>query len=128
MKLNTHSQLGHWKQNQSPVGRVALIPTLIYLPKPMVVQWKFLYQFLINMKHLFYAHLRRDEGNPTYGYLNIKSLSAKLFFMPILFRGALANSTLRDLFKNLRHDNLTYLSLKLFFNIKITLLKQWSQQ
>ena len=73
-----------WKQNQSPVGRVALIPTLIYLLKYMIVQWKFSYQFLINMKHMFYAYLRRDEGNPTYGFSNIKSLSAKIFFMPIL--------------------------------------------
>jgi hypothetical protein len=56
------------------------------------------------MYELFiYAYLRRDEGdhrkclwcNPTYGFSDIKSLSAKLSFMPILFNGALANSTLR---------------------------------
>jgi len=66
---NTHSQRGRWEQGRSPVDRVALIPTLIYLLKPMVVQWKFSYQFFINIKHLFYVHLRRDEGNPTYGCL-----------------------------------------------------------
>jgi len=48
-----------------------------------------------------------------------KSLSAKLCFMPILFRGALENSTLRDIFKNLKDNNLTYLLQKLFFNVKI---------
>jgi len=48
-----------------------------------------------------------------------KSLSAKLYFIPIFFRGALANSTLRDIFKNQKYDNLTYLSQKLFFNVKI---------
>ena len=77
------------EQGQSPVGWVALIPTLIYLLKSMGVQWKFLCQFLKNMKHLFYANLCRDEGNPTYGCLNIKNLSAKLYFLPILFCGAL---------------------------------------
>ena len=84
----------YWKQNQSPVGRTALCPTLIYLPKPMVVQWKFSYQFFINMKHLFYANFCRTEGSPTYGFFNMKSLSAKLYFLPISFRGALTNSTL----------------------------------
>ncbi len=33
-----------------------------------------------------YANLRRDEGNPTYGCL---SLSARFYFMRILFNGAL---------------------------------------
>jgi hypothetical protein len=74
------------------VGRVALIPTLIYLIKQLIVQWKYLCQFFKTIEHLFYAYLRRDGGNPTYGFL---SLSAKLYFMPILFNGALANSTLR---------------------------------
>jgi len=31
-----------------------------------------------------------------YGFFNIKSLSVKFSFMPILFCGALENSTLRD--------------------------------
>jgi len=43
----------------------------------------------------------------------------KLYFLPILFRDALENSTLRDIFKNQKYDNLTYLSQKLFFNVKI---------
>jgi hypothetical protein len=89
-----------WKQEQSPVGRVVsqalpmvdLIPTLIYLLKQLIVQWKYLCQFFKTIEHLFYACLRRDEGNPTYGFL---SFSAKLYFMPILFNGALENSTLQ---------------------------------
>jgi len=113
---NIHSQRGGWEQGRSPVGRVALIPTLIYLPKLMVVQWKFSYQLLISMKHLFYTNLRWDEDNPTYGFLDIKSLSARLSFMPILFFGALENSTLRNF---LKYDNLTNFSLKLFFNVKL---------
>ena len=97
---NTHFQAGAWEQGRSPVGRVALIPTLIYLLKYMVVQWKFLCQLLINMKHLFYACLCRDEGNPTYGFFKLYHFNlspfgfdgvvrglhpTKLYFLPILF-------------------------------------------
>jgi len=74
------------EEGRSPVGRVAHIPTLTYLLKYIGVQWKSLCQLWINMKHLFYANLCRDEGNPTYGY-----------FVPILLNGALENSTLRSL-------------------------------
>ena len=116
---NTHSQRGRWEQGRSPVGRVALIPTLIYSLKSMMLQWKFSYQFLINIKHLFYASPCRDEGNLTYGFSNIKSLSAKPYFIPILFRGALENSTLWDFFNYQKYDNLTIFSLKLFFNVKL---------
>jgi len=62
-----HSQRGRWEQGLRPVGRVALILTLTYLLKDMMVQWKISYQFLINKKHLLYANLCRDECNPTYG-------------------------------------------------------------
>ena len=62
--------LKHWEQGQSPVGRTALCPTLIYRQKHIIVQWIFLYQFLINNKHLFYANFCRTEGSPTYGYFN----------------------------------------------------------
>jgi len=34
-----------------------------------------------------------------------KSLSARFYFMPILFNGALENSTLRDIFNYLKHYN-----------------------
>jgi hypothetical protein len=51
-----------------------------------------------------------------YGFL---SLSAKLYFMLILFNGALENSTLRNSFQILKHYNLTYFSHKIFFNVKI---------
>jgi hypothetical protein len=74
------------EQGRSPVGRVALIPTLTYLLKYMMVQWKFSYQFLINKKYLLYANLCRDEGNPTYGF----------YFMPISLNGALENGTQRS--------------------------------
>jgi hypothetical protein len=88
---NTHSQSEPWERGRSPVGRVALIPTLIYLLKQSIVQWKYLCQSFKTIEHLFYACLRRDEGNPTY-----------------------------ELFKNQKHYNMTYFSWKLFFNIKIT--------
>ncbi len=41
------------------------------------------------------------------------------YFMPI--KGALENSTLQ------KYDNLPYFSHKLFFNVKITPYKKWSQ-
>ncbi len=57
-----------------------------------------------------------------------KSLSARDFFVQILFNGALENSTLRDFFKNPKHYNLTHFSHKLFFNVKIIAsLKEWSR-
>ena len=62
------------EQGLRPVGRVALIPTLTYLLKCMIVQCKFSYQFLTNKKRLFYANLCRDEGNPTYGFYFILML------------------------------------------------------
>jgi len=84
------------EQGRSPVGRVALIPTLTYLLKYMIVQWKFSYQFLINKKHLLYANSCRDEGNPTYSCLNIKSLSERFYFLLILLNGALKSLTVSD--------------------------------
>ena len=73
------------EQGRSPVGRVALIPTLTYLLKYIIVQWKISCQLWINMKHLFYANLCRGEDTPTYGY-----------FVPTLLNGALENGTLRS--------------------------------
>jgi hypothetical protein len=102
-----HSQRGRWEQGRSPVGRVALIPTLTYLLKYIIVQWKFSYQFLINKKHLLYANSCRDEGNPTYGF----------YFMRMFINGALENSTLQ------KYDNMPYFSHKLCFNVKMTLYK-----
>jgi hypothetical protein len=54
-----------------------------------------------------------------YGFFDVKSLSARLSFIPILFNGALENSTLRNFFQNPKHYNLTYFSHKIFFNVKI---------
>ena len=48
-----------------------------------------------------------------YRFLNIKSLSARFHFIPMLLNGALENSTLQ------KHYNLSYFSQKLFFNVKI---------
>ena len=38
---------------------------------------------------------------------------------PFGFDGVVRDYTLRNLFKNPKHDNLTSFSLKLFFNVKI---------
>jgi len=110
-----NSNIYSWEQGRSPVGRVALIPTSIYIPKYLIVQWLFLCQYYLNKEQLFYARLRRDEGNPTYGFLDIKSLSAKLYFLPILFNGALKTAP----YKIQKHYNLTHFSQKLLFNVKI---------
>ena len=54
---------------------------------------KFRYSNIFRLYELsLYANLRREEDIPTYGFL---SLSARFYFMRILFNGALANSTLR---------------------------------
>jgi len=86
ININIHSQRRRWEQERSSVGRVALIPTLIYRLKHIIVQWKFSYQLLINMKYLFYANLCRDEGNPTYGF----------YFMSMFVNGALGNAPYGD--------------------------------
>ncbi len=88
-----------WKQGRSPVGWGVLSPTLICLPKYLIVQWKFLCQVFVNIKYFIYADLCRGEDTPTYGFSNNKSLSAKFCFMPILLNGALENSTLRAFFE-----------------------------
>jgi hypothetical protein len=94
---NTHSQAGAWEQGRSPVGRVApqALPmaTSVYVTNTPYPSIETLYANIFCLYGLFiYVNLCRDEGNPTYGFL---SLSAKLYFMPILFNGALENSTLR---------------------------------
>ena len=67
---NMHSQAGAWEQKQSPVGRVALIPTSVYITKKSYPSIKTLYANIFCLYRLFlYAYLRRDEGNPTYGFL-----------------------------------------------------------
>ena len=55
---------------KKPVGRVALIPTMIRIKKMFDCSMKFLYtNVILDTKHLIYACFRRDEGNPTYGLL-----------------------------------------------------------
>ncbi len=90
---NTHSQTGVWEQGRSPVGRDVLFPTFVYITNKFHRSIKTLYADIFCLYGLFlYACFCRDEGNPTYGSL---SLLARFYFMPILFDGALANSTLR---------------------------------
>jgi len=88
--FNTHSQTKIYAQGQSPVGRVALIPTSIYVTNNLYRSIETLYANIFYLYALFpYANLRRDEGNPTYGDLNIKSFSARFYFMQILICGAM---------------------------------------
>ena len=83
---NMHSQTGVWEQGQSPVGRVALIPTSVYVTNRFYRSIETLYANVFCLYELFlYANLRRDEGNPTYGFL---SISARFYFIPILFKTA----------------------------------------
>jgi len=59
-----------------------------------------LYANIFCLYRLFlYAYLSRDEGTPTYGFSDSRSLSEKFCFMPIPFNGALENSTLRIFFE-----------------------------
>ena len=90
---NTHSQTGVWEQGRSPVGRDVLFPTSAYVTNKFHRSIETLYANIFCLYRLFlHAYLRRDEGNPTYGFL---SLSARVYFVPILINGALENSTLR---------------------------------
>ena len=85
---NIYSQAGAWEQGRSPVGRVALIPTSVCITNKFYRSIETLYADVFCLYGLFlYACLCRDEGNPTYGCL---SLSARFYFMPILFNGAIA--------------------------------------
>jgi len=106
LNSNTHSQRGRWERGRSPVRGDCYHTIINSIFKTK--SWLF---FIPNVGAMAIA---------PYGFSDIKSLSAKLFFMPIFF--------LRNFFKYSEYDNLPYFSLKLFFNVKITLLKQWSQQ
>ncbi len=73
---------------QSPVGRDVLFPTSVYITNKFYRSIERMYANVFCLYRLFlHANLRRDEGNPTYGFL---SLSARFYFMPILFNGALS--------------------------------------
>ncbi len=85
-----HSQTGVWERGLRPVGRVALIPTSVYITNKFYHSIETLYANIFCLYGFFlYACFCRDEGNPTYGY----------YFMPILFNGALENSTLQMLYQ-----------------------------
>ena len=120
---NMCSQTGVWEQGRSPVGRDILIPTSVYVTNRFYRSIETPYANIFCLYGLFlYAVLRRDEGNPTYSFL---SLSARLYFMPILFNGAIAIAPY-DFLLNQKYDNLPHFSLKLFFNVKMSLCKKWS--
>lgn len=81
---------------KTSVGRVALIPTPIQTTNPFKFKINAFYaNIFYNTKHLIYANICRHRGKPTYGRL--KAFRRGLFFMPILFNGALENGTLRFL-------------------------------
>ncbi len=76
------------EQGRSTVGRVALIPTSIYITNKFYRSIETLYADVSCLYELFiYAYLRREEDIPTYGFL---SLSARFYFMQILINGAMA--------------------------------------
>ena len=105
--FNMHSQT----KEKTPVGRVALIPTSVYIANKFYRSIEALYANIFCLYELFfYACFCRDEDNPTYRSL---SLSARFYFMQILFNGALENSTLQ------KYYNMPYFLSLLFFNIKI---------
>ena len=90
---NIYSQTGVWEQGRSPVGLDVLFPTSVYIINKFYRSIETLYANIFCLYVLFLcAYLRREEDIPTYGFL---SLSARFYFMRILFNGALENSTLR---------------------------------
>jgi len=110
-----HSQTKVYEQGQSPVGRVALIPTSIYIPNQFHRSIETLYANIFDFYQIFIcANLRRYQEKPTYG---VQSLSAKFYFMRILFDGRLKPYPTG--FKFSKHYNLTYFSQKIFFNVKM---------
>jgi len=72
---NTYSQRGRWEQGQSPIGGDCYHTIL----NP-IFKIKSCFSFMPDIGAMAIA---------PYEFLNIKSLSANLFFMPILFCGAL---------------------------------------
>ncbi len=116
---NIYSPIVVWKQGLRPVGRVALIPTSVYITNKIYRSIETLYADVFCLYGLFlYACFCRDEGNPTYGCL---SLSARFYFMRILFNGAIAIAPYK-------HYNLTSFLGLLFFNVKITPYKKRSKR
>ena len=76
---NTHSQTGVWERGLRPVGRVALIPTFVYITNKFYCSMEILYANVFCLYGLFLcACFCRDEGIPTYGY----------YLMPNLFNSA----------------------------------------
>jgi len=99
---NTYSQTGVWEQGRSPVGGDCYHTIFNSIYK---IKFQSLSMPIIGAMAI-----------APYGLL---SLSARFYFIPTLFNGALENSTLRTLFQILKHYNLTYFLQKLFFNVKM---------
>jgi len=99
LNSNMHSPRGRWERGRSPVGGDCYhtILNLIFTTKLYIDN-------LLEVGAMAIA---------PYSFSDIKSLSAKLYFIPSLLNGALENSTLQ------KHYNLPYFSQKLFFNVKI---------
>ena len=74
------------------------------------------YNFNTHFQARVWEQGRSPVGSDCYHpiYLNCKT---DFFLMFII--GAMTNSTLRNYFQTLKHYNLTYLSHKIFFNVKI---------
>ena len=77
---NTYSQAGAWERRQSPIKGDCHRTNMRNKKEPIFYFEYGIYNGVIAIT--------------PYGYLNIKSLSAKFYFLPILFCGALENSTL----------------------------------
>jgi len=105
LNSNMHSPRGRWERGRSPVGGDCYhtILNLIFTTKLYIDN-------LLEVGAMAIA---------PYSFSDIKSLSAKLYFIPSLLNGALENSTLRNFFKIQKYYDLTCFSQKLFFNVKI---------
>ena len=88
INFDTYFHIEAWEQERSPVGRVALIPTFIYITNNLCRSIKTLYANIFCFYQLFTcANLRRHQGKPTYC---VQSLLARFYFMSILICGAMA--------------------------------------
>ena len=130
MNLNshTHSQRGRWERGRSPVGGdcyhtilnpiFKIKPWLFFMPNIGAMA----YPKGISVGHRPYRFFRLHHFKLSTFYFDgvVRGLHpTRLSFMPILFRGALENSTLRNFLNYQKYDNLTNFLLKLFFNVKI---------
>ena len=133
---NIHFQFKTWEEERCPVGRCILTPTETETTNKVNSSKKKHYNLTWKQGrspvggdcyHTTYLNCKTDfffmlivgaMAIAPYGFFDIKSLLARLLFMPISINGALKTAPY-SFFLNLKHYNLTYLSQKLFFNVKI---------